>query len=117
MLRRLIVIALLAGAGQALAQGTPAQSVAPGDAGSQPPGGLSPRDVTGKYLLDANGKHLGTIQSATAETAIVRSPDGHKIEVEMSRLSLGNGPNTVIEAGNSDADRLNQIQSGNEKRR
>lgn len=99
-------------AGPALAQPMhPAEAPVPGQGGSAP-GGLTAEQVKGKFLLNANGKELGIISgvSADGEEAIVRTPDGRRITAKMKRLSLGNGPNTVIEAGNSEADRLNRLQ-------
>jgi hypothetical protein len=112
MMRTTILILLAFTAGPALAQGRPADTVAPGDAGSRPPGDLTPHDVAGKWLLDANGATIGRIEGADSEKATVRTKDGAKITVQMARLSLGNGPNTVIEAGNSAADKLNRIEAG-----
>ena len=111
-MKSVMFLALLALSGPAFAQGAPADHVMPGDAGSRPPGGLSPGDVNGKWLLDSNGATLGRIESATADSASVRTQDGKRISVEMARLSLGNGPNTVIRAGNSEADRLNKVEAG-----
>jgi hypothetical protein len=76
-------------------------------------GGLSPRDVAGKRLLDANGAPLGQIERATAQSAVVRMPNGKHTQVDMAKLALGDGPHTVIDIDNSDAERLNaQLESG-----
>jgi hypothetical protein len=81
------------------------------EAGSNGPGGLAPRDVSGKRLLDSNGATLGRIESATADEATVRTPDGKHVAVAMAKLSLGTGPHTVIEQGESDADKLNSVEA------
>jgi len=73
-------------------------------------GGLTARDVTGKRLLDANGVLIGHIESADRDKATVRTPHGQRITVDMAKLSLGNGPHTVIEEGDSDADKLNTAE-------
>jgi hypothetical protein len=115
MMRSLVLLALLSASSAALAQGRPVENVAPGNAGSQPAGGLSAHDVSGKRLLDANGVPIGQIESATGDTATVRTTDGRHIKVSMDKLSLGNGPHTAIEDSNSDADKLNQTAVGNVK--
>ena len=81
------------------------------EAGSSGPGGLAPRDVTGKRLLDANGAVVGRIESATGDEVTVRTPDGKHVTVAMAKLSLGNGPHTVIEQSDSDADKLNTAEA------
>ena len=68
---------------------------------------LSARNVSGKRLLDANGMTVGQIEGVAGDSAKVRTPDGQHIAVDMARLSHGNGPNTIIENSNSDADSLN----------
>lgn len=75
-------------------------------------GGLSPREVTGKRLLDANGTPIGQIEKATMRSAVVRTPNGKHIQVDMAKLTLGDGPHTVIETGDSDADKLNRQAEG-----
>ncbi len=84
------------------------------DQGSDGPGGLTAADVKGKHLLDANGREVGIIVGASDDgvQAVVRVPTGEKRGVPMRKLSLGNGPNTVIESGGSEADRLNRLQMG-----
>ena len=114
-MRQLLIIigcSLLCSA--AFAAGTPANNVMPGDAGSQPAGGLTAADVSGKWILDANGKEIGRVAGVTPDgaSAKVRTDDGRNIQVPMRRLGLGNGPNTVIEEGGSEADRLNHIEAG-----
>ncbi len=89
--------------GTALAQSAPTND----------PGGLTARDVTGKRLLDVNGAMIGRIESAAGQTAMVRTSNGKRIMVDMTTLSLGDGPHTIIEAGDSDAEKLNiQVESG-----
>ncbi|HLY55553.1 MAG TPA: hypothetical protein VKS60_08355 [Stellaceae bacterium] len=110
------MVALAAPSALALAQSPPvalSESVAPGNGGSMPAGGLSAAEVVGKYLLDSNGVWLGRIQGVTPDgsTASVITPGGQRTTVAMERLGLGNGPNTVIEAGNSDADKLNRSEA------
>src|SRR5271156_226915 len=111
---RLIVLTLLGWSSIALAQApvAPSNMLAPGNGGSQPPRGLSTGDVSGKWLLDANGAWIGRIEGSAegGSSVTVRTLDGNHQTVSLSRLSLGNGPNTVIEAGNSEADNLNRAQ-------
>lgn len=97
------VMALSIVSGAALAQ----------DAASSSPGGLAARDVEGKRLLDANGSFVGRIESANPQEATVRTPDGKRITVDMAKLSLGNGPHTVIEESDSDANKLNASEADN----
>lgn len=98
---------LLSAGGEASAQ--PTGTIMPGDAGGQGPGGLSARDIKGKRLLDANGAPLGVIEGVTPKGATVRTPDHQLMTVDMAKLSLGNGPHTVIESGDSAADILNRL--------
>ena len=110
------MVALAAPSALALAQSPPvalSESVAPGNGGSLPAGDLSAGEVVGKYLLDANGIWLGRIQGVSPDgaSASVITPDGLRTTVAMARLGLGNGPNTVIEDGNSDADKLNREEA------
>jgi hypothetical protein len=106
-----IACAILATGSVAMAQ-TPSPTVAPGDMGSRPPGDLVASDVTNKWLLDANGEKIGWIDGVVDQgsMASVRTPDGKHVKVELRRLSLGNGPNTVIQSGHSDADNLNKLE-------
>jgi hypothetical protein len=83
-----------------------AQSATSGEAGN-----LSARDVVGKRLLDDDGAMIGWIKSATDRSAMVTTPAGKRIEVQMAELSLGFGPHTVIEEGNSGADKLNGAEA------
>jgi hypothetical protein len=106
----LFALPLLLAGSAALAQGQPAQSVVPGNAGSRGPGGLTAGEVVHKWLLDANGATIGWIDSVADHEALVHTKDGKHLRVEMHRLSLGNGPNTVIESGHSEADDLNRLQ-------
>jgi hypothetical protein len=109
----LVAAASLLTAGSAWAAGQPATQVMPGDAGSLPAGGLSAHDVSGKWLLDANGLELGRIAGVGASgDVVVRTDAGQKMTVSLSKLSLGNGPNTVILSGDSEADRLNRMEAG-----
>jgi hypothetical protein len=69
--------------------------------------------VAGKRLLDANGAAIGHIEKATAQIATVRTPAGKRIQVDMAKLALGDGPHTVIDTGDSDAEKLNfQYRNG-----
>ncbi len=79
-----------------------AQNVSSDDSGN-----LTVRDVVGKRLLDGDGAMIGWIKSANGQSATVTTPAGKRIEVQMANLSLGFGPHTVIENGNSEADKLN----------
>ncbi|HLY55554.1 MAG TPA: hypothetical protein VKS60_08360 [Stellaceae bacterium] len=108
----LAALPLLLVSATALAQGQPAQSVVPGNAGSRGPGGLSAAEAEHKWLLDANGATVGWIEGAANDGAAVtvKTQDGRRITVPLRRLSLGNGPNTVIEGGHSEADDLNRLQ-------
>jgi hypothetical protein len=110
MKKLLAAVPLLLAGSLALAQGQPSPNVAPGDAGSRGPGTAGPAEVAHKWLLDANGATVGWIESADDSAASVRTKDGKHIQVSLRRLSLGNGPNTVIEASHSDADELNRIE-------
>lgn len=80
--------------------------------GSEGPGGLTPAQIQGKHLLDANGKEVGIVVGVSPDggSAYIRVASGEKRSVPMRKLSLGNGPNTVIESGGSDADKLNRME-------
>ncbi|HEY1720260.1 MAG TPA: hypothetical protein VGG27_03370 [Magnetospirillaceae bacterium] len=74
---------------------------------------LTAHDVTGKRLIDVNGAPIGHIISANDRSATVRTTAGKSIQVDMAKLSLGDGPHTVIEAGDSAAEQLNvQVENG-----
>jgi hypothetical protein len=114
MRRVLLMAALVLIAGPAAADHERYADAPLPNQGGDGPGGLSTHDVMGKRLLDANGVDLGGITSVTPDggTAWVQPQNGKKFSVDMRKLSLGNGPNTVIESGHSDADKLNRMEMG-----
>lgn len=76
-------------------------------------GELTAHQVTGKRLIDVNGALIGYIVNATSDSATVRTADGKRINVDMSKLSQADGPNTIVEAGDSAAEQLNiQVEDG-----
>jgi hypothetical protein len=73
--------------------------------------GATNQQLAGKRLLDANGAPIGQITGVVdnGDKAAVRTPDGRTITIATSRLSPGDGQNTVIASGQSEADALNRI--------
>ena len=83
------------------------------DAGNQPPGGLSPRDVIGKHLNDVQGRLLGQIVGVSRDgTAAEVRPagGGAPILVSMAELSLGTGAHTVIKGAAAPSHSPNSYQ-------
>jgi hypothetical protein len=92
---------------QAQSQPQPATAGIPSSgAGNTPPGGLTPRDVVGKRLSDADGNVLGQITGVSRDgvSAEVRpAKSGGPTSVDMSELSLGFGARQVILGGEPEA--------------
>jgi hypothetical protein len=72
---------------------------------------LSGSDMAGKRVLDANGAPIGQVVGMTdnGQQTVIATPDGHRIKMDSSQITQGNGPNTLITVGGSQADALNRI--------
>ncbi|HTH98348.1 MAG TPA: hypothetical protein VL574_13095 [Stellaceae bacterium] len=68
-------------------------------------------NMVGKHLLDANGTPIGQVVGMAdhGQQAVIATPDGHRIKMDTSRITQGDGQNTLIAVGGSQADELNRI--------
>lgn len=85
---------------------TSSQALPTSGAGNDKPGGLSPREVVGKRLSDADGNVIGQIVSVSADGAnatVQSNKGGAPTIVSMDQLSLGTGARQVILGGEPNA--------------